>query len=102
MIEYINQLRARGYTAQEAAIEGAVLRLRPIMMTALVATLGLLPAAISTGIGSDSQKPFAIVIVGGLSVTLLLSIYVLPTIYTWIAGKEDELPTYDAESAEPL
>ena len=70
MIEYINQLRARGYNIHEAAVEGAVLRLRPIMMTMLVATLGLLPAAISTGIGSDSQKPFAIVIVGGLSATL--------------------------------
>ena len=66
MVEYINQLRARGYSIEEAAVEGAVLRLRPIMMTMLVATLGLLPAAISHGIGSDSQRPFAIVIVGGL------------------------------------
>jgi heavy metal efflux system protein len=102
MIEYINQLRARGYTVHDAAIEGAVLRLRPIMMTMLVATLGLLPAAISTGIGSDSQKPFAIVIVGGLSATLLLSIYVLPTIYTWIAGDDDVLPAYEPDLAEPV
>ncbi|MDQ2947938.1 MAG: efflux RND transporter permease subunit, partial [Acidobacteriota bacterium] len=102
MIEYINQLRARGYTVHDAAIEGAVLRLRPIMMTMLVATLGLLPAAISTGIGSDSQKPFAIVIVGGLSATLLLSIYVLPTIYTWIAGENDVLPAYEPDLAEPV
>ena len=101
MIEYINQLRARGYGIHEAAVEGAVLRLRPIMMTMLVATLGLLPAAISTGIGSDSQKPFAIVIVGGLSATLILSIYVLPTIYTWIAREGDELPAYDPDLAEP-
>jgi len=101
MIEYINQLRARGYGIHEAAVEGAVLRLRPIMMTMLVATLGLLPAAISTGIGSDSQKPFAIVIVGGLSATLLLSVYVLPTIYTWIAGEHDVLPAYELDLAEP-
>jgi cobalt-zinc-cadmium resistance protein CzcA len=101
MIEYINQLRARGYGIHEAAVEGAVLRLRPIMMTMLVATLGLLPAAISTGIGSDSQKPFAIVIVGGLSATLLLSVYVLPTIYTWIAGDHDVLPAYEPDLAEP-
>ena len=101
MIEYINQLRAHGYSVHEAAIEGAVLRLRPIMMTMLVATLGLLPAAISTGIGSDSQKPFAIVIVGGLSATLLLSIYVLPTIYTWIAGDGDVLPAYEPDLSEP-
>ena len=101
MIEYINQLRARGYSVRDAAVEGAVLRLRPIMMTMLVATLGLLPAAISTGIGSDSQKPFAIVIVGGLSATLLLSVYVLPTIYTWIARDGDVLPAYESDLAEP-
>ncbi len=101
MIEYINQLRARGYSVHDAAIEGAVLRLRPIMMTALVATLGLLPAATSNGIGSDSQKPFAIVIVGGLSATLLLSIYVLPTVYTWIAREDDVLPAYQANLSEP-
>ncbi len=101
MIEYINQLRAKGYGIHEAAVEGAVLRLRPIMMTMLVATLGLLPAAISTGIGSDSQKPFAIVIVGGLSATLLLSVFVLPTLYTWIAGEKDILPAYEPDLAEP-
>jgi heavy metal efflux system protein len=101
MIEYTNQLRARGYSIRDAAVEGAVLRLRPIMMTMLVATLGLLPAAISTGIGSDSQKPFAIVIVGGLSATLILSIYVLPTIYTWIAKDGDQLPDYEPDLAEP-
>ncbi len=101
MIEYINQLRSHGYSVKDAAVEGAVLRLRPIMMTMLVATLGLLPAAISTGIGSDSQKPFAIVIVGGLSATLLLSVYVLPTVYTWIAREDDRLPQYQPDLAEP-
>ncbi len=100
MIEYINQLRARGHTVREAAIEGAVLRLRPIMMTMLVATLGLLPAAISRGIGSDSQRPFAIVIVGGLSATLVMSIYALPTLYVWIARDNDVLPSPDMDFAE--
>ena len=71
MLEYINQLRARGYSIVDAAVEGAVLRLRPIMMTMLVATFGLLPAALSHEIGSDSQRPFAIVIVGGLISDLL-------------------------------
>jgi Cu/Ag efflux pump CusA len=66
MLEYINQLRARGRSVVDAAVEGAVLRLRTIMMTTLVATLGLLAAAMSRAIGSDSQRPFAIVIVGGL------------------------------------
>jgi cobalt-zinc-cadmium resistance protein CzcA len=92
LLEYINQLRARGYTAVEAAIEGAVLRLRPIMMTMLVATLGLLPAAMSHAIGSDSQRPFAIVIVGGLMVTLAMSIFILPTLYVWFAREGDKLP----------
>jgi heavy metal efflux system protein len=92
MLEYINQLRVRRYTIEDAAVEGAVLRLRPIMMTMLVATLGLLPAAMSHAIGSDSQRPFAIVIVGGLMAALVLSIFLLPTLYVWIAGELDVLP----------
>ncbi len=92
MLEYINQLRAKGYTVEDAAVEGAVLRLRPIMMTMLVATLGLLPAAMSHAIGSDSQRPFAIVIVGGLMAALALSIFLLPTLYVWIARDGDTLP----------
>jgi cobalt-zinc-cadmium resistance protein CzcA len=92
MVEYINQLRARGYTIEEAAIEGAVRRLRPIMMTMPAATLGLLPAALSHQIGSDSQRPFAIVIVGGLMADLLMSIFLLPTFYVWWARPTDRLP----------
>jgi cobalt-zinc-cadmium resistance protein CzcA len=92
MLEYINQLRARRFTIEDAAVEGAVLRLRPIMMTMLVATLGLLPAALSHAIGSDSQRPFAIVIVGGLIAALIMSIFLLPTLYVWVAGERDVLP----------
>jgi cobalt-zinc-cadmium resistance protein CzcA len=92
MLEYINQLRARGHSIEDSAIEGAVLRLRPIMMTMLVATLGLLPAALSHAIGSDSQRPFAIVIVGGLIVNLAMSIFILPTLYVWFAREGDRLP----------
>jgi cobalt-zinc-cadmium resistance protein CzcA len=90
MVEYINQLRARGYTIEQSAVEGAVLRLRPILMTMLVATLGLLPAALSHGIGSDSQRPFAIVIVGGLMSNLLIGIFLLPTLYAWFAKPSDQ------------
>src|SRR5262245_11167683 len=93
MLEYINQLRARGHSIADAAVEGAVLRLRPIMMTMLVATLGLLPAALSHEIGSDSQRPFAIVIVGGLIADLILSIFLLPTFYVWWARPTDHLPS---------
>jgi len=100
MLEYINQLRARGHTIVDSAVEGAILRLRPILMTMLVATLGLLPAALSHGIGSDSQRPFAIVIVGGLIADLVMSIFLLPTLYVWMAGERDVLP--EPESAEPV
>ncbi|MGO4880385.1 MAG: efflux RND transporter permease subunit [Bryobacteraceae bacterium] len=97
MLEYINQLRARGRSIEDSAIEGAVLRLRPILMTALVATLGLLPAALSRAIGSDSQRPFAIVIVGGLLAGLVMSIFLLPTLYVWVAGDRDVLPEPEEE-----
>jgi len=93
MVEYINQLRGCGYPIESAAIEGAVRRLRPIMMTMLVATLGLLPAALSHAIGSDSQRPFAIVIVGGLIVDLIMSTFLLPTFYVWWARPTDRLPS---------
>jgi heavy metal efflux system protein len=97
MLEYINQLRVQGHSIEEAAIAGAVLRLRPIMMTMLVATLGLLPAAMSHGIGSDSQRPFAIVIVGGLVGALAINVFLLPTLYVWIAGENDVLPMPELE-----
>jgi heavy metal efflux system protein len=97
MIEYINHLRAQGYSIEDAAVEGAILRLRPIMMTMLVAMLGLLPAAMSRGIGSDSQRPFAIVIVGGLFAALFISIYLLPTMYVWVARDTDKLPAVEGE-----
>jgi len=92
MVEYINQLRTRGMNPREAAKEGASLRLRPIMMTMLVATLGLLPAAFSHDIGSDSQRPFAIVIVGGLIVELVVSLVLLPALYLFWARPNDNLP----------
>jgi cobalt-zinc-cadmium resistance protein CzcA len=103
MLEYINQLRARRKGMEvsstehivEAAIEGAVLRLRPIMMTMLVATLGLLPAALSHAIGSDSQRPFAIVIVGGLIANLVIGVFLLPTLYVWVAREDDVLPAVE-------
>jgi cobalt-zinc-cadmium resistance protein CzcA len=104
MIEFINQLRARRKGMEvstkehivEAAVEGAVLRLRPIMMTLLVATLGLLPAALSHAIGSDSQRPFAIVIVGGLLANLAIGIFLLPTLYVWAAREDDVLPAVES------
>ena len=100
MIEYINQLRARGFSLHEAVLTGSTRRLRPIMMTMLVASLGLLPAAMSHDIGSDSQRPFAIVIVGGLLTELFLSLVLLPAFYAWIAGPNDVLPEEAEEVTE--
>ena len=91
MLEYINQLRARGLSVLDAALDGSVERLRPIMMTMLVASLGLVPAALSRGIGSDSQRPFAIVIVGGLVAALVIGVFLLPVLYVWVAREGDKL-----------
>jgi cobalt-zinc-cadmium resistance protein CzcA len=91
LVSYINQVRKRGLPVDEAVLEGARLRLRPIMMTALVATFGLLPAAFSHAIGSDSQRPMAIVIVGGLVTDLVMGLFLLPTLYVKFAAVADRL-----------
>ena len=90
-ISYANELRQQGRTIVDATREAALLRLRPILMTGLVAALGLLPAAFSTGVGSDSQRPFAIVIVGGLFSRLLISIFLMPVLYAAVAREGDQL-----------
>jgi heavy metal efflux system protein len=90
-ISYANELRLGGSVIGEAARAAALLRLRPIMMTALVAALGLLPAALSTGVGSDTQKPFALVIVGGLFSRLLISVFLMPVLYAMFAREGDHL-----------
>ena len=98
LVEYMNQLRGRGYPALQAARDGAIQRFRPILMTMLVASLGLVPAATSHGIGSDSQRPFAIVIVGGLMAVLMMSIFLLPALYVWFARDGDRLPEAEGEA----
>jgi cobalt-zinc-cadmium resistance protein CzcA len=90
-ISYVNELRRDGAPLAEAIREGAILRLRPIVMTALVAALGLLPAALATGVGTDSQRPFALVIVSGLFTRLLISIFLMPALYTLVARPDDRL-----------
>jgi cobalt-zinc-cadmium resistance protein CzcA len=90
-ISYVNELRNEGMDVTQAVREGAILRLRPIMMTALVAALGLLPAALATGVGTDSQRPFALVIVSGLFSRLLISIFLMPALYAIVARPNDTL-----------
>lgn len=90
-ISYVNELRLGGMPLREAIREGAILRLRPIMMTALVAALGLLPAALATGVGTDTQRPFALVIVSGLFACLLIIVFLMPALYTLVAREHDRL-----------
>jgi heavy metal efflux system protein len=90
-ISYANELRLGGQTIVDATRTAALLRLRPIMMTALVAAFGLLPAALATGVGSSTQKPFALVIVGGLFSRLLISVYLMPVLYKIAAREGDHL-----------
>jgi cobalt-zinc-cadmium resistance protein CzcA len=90
-ISHANELRQGGMAIAVAAHEAALDRLRPIMMAALVAALGLLPAAVSTGVGSDSQRPFALVIVGGLFSRLLISVFLMPVLYAYVAREGDRL-----------
>jgi cobalt-zinc-cadmium resistance protein CzcA len=90
-ISYVNELRLSGTELAQAIRQGAILRLRPIMMTALVAALGLLPAALATGVGTDSQRPFALVIVSGLFSRLLISVFLMPALYLLVARPGDTL-----------
>jgi cobalt-zinc-cadmium resistance protein CzcA len=90
-ISYVNELRRGGSDLAVAIRQGAILRLRPIMMTALVAALGLLPVALATGVGTDTQRPFALVIVSGLFTRLLISIFLMPVLYALVARPTDRL-----------
>jgi heavy metal efflux system protein len=90
-ISYVNELRREGTDLAEAIRQGAILRLRPIMMTALVAALGLLPVALATGVGTDSQRPFALVIVSGLFTRLLISVFLMPALYALVSRPGDRL-----------
>jgi cobalt-zinc-cadmium resistance protein CzcA len=84
MIAYINQLREQGRSLEQAVREGATIRLRPVLMTALVASIGFIPMAISTSSGAEVQRPLATVVIGGLVSATLLTLVVLPTLYTWV------------------
>jgi cobalt-zinc-cadmium resistance protein CzcA len=100
MVTYFNQLRERGLTVRRSVLEGAPLRLRTVLMTALLAMFGLLPMALSHGIGSETQKPLAIVIIGGLISATILTLIVLPTLYLLFEGRGDTVDRLRAGSAE--
>ncbi|MBC7926270.1 MAG: efflux RND transporter permease subunit, partial [Bryobacteraceae bacterium] len=87
MVSYINQLRKQGLLVEEAVVEGAALRLRPVMMTAVVASLGFLPMALSSAMGSEVQRPLATVVIGGLITSTILTLYILPVLYSWFSTR---------------
>src|SRR5260370_2049247 len=91
LVSYINKLRLEGKSVREATLGASLLRLRPIMMTALVACLGLLPASMSTGVGSHTHNPFSILLLAGLISRLLLGFFVNPVLYEMVAKPGDVL-----------
>jgi cobalt-zinc-cadmium resistance protein CzcA len=101
LVSYILELRERMHDVEEAVLAGAIARLRPVLMTALVASLGFIPMALSHGAGAEVQRPLATVVIGGLITSTLLTLLVLPTVYLWIeerpTGKLQQL----AENAPP-
>jgi cobalt-zinc-cadmium resistance protein CzcA len=92
MVSFINHLRQEGKPLEDAVIEGAATRLRPVLMTALVASLGFIPMAISTGAGAEVQRPLATVVIGGLITSTILTLFVLPTFYMWFEKRKAEAP----------
>ena len=87
-VSFFNQLRSQGLPLEEAILQGAEKRIRPMTMTALTAVFGLLPAALSTRIGSQTQQPLAIVVVGGMTTALLLTRFLVPLLYTFYGNRE--------------
>jgi heavy metal efflux system protein len=101
MLSHFGQLRSHGASVYEAVFQGSIDRLRTVMMTALLASLGLLPMALSTAIGSETQRPLAVVIIGGLVSATILTLVVLPTLYWWVHGKEDQTPPDSTQIPSP-
>jgi len=99
MVAYVNQLRAAGEPLQDAVRDGAAVRLRPVLMTALVASVGFIPMAISTSSGAEVQRPLASVVIGGLLSATLLTLFVLPTVYTWVEERANRRTVLSKEAA---
>jgi heavy metal efflux system protein len=89
LVSQLNKLRREGQTLHDAIVNGSISRLRPVVMTASMAMLGLLPAALSTGVGSETAKPFAVVIIGGLMTSTFLTLTLLPALYRYFAEAEE-------------
>lgn len=101
LLTTVQRTRLSGATAKDAAVEGSRLRLRPVLMTAMVASFGLIPVAISHGTGAEVQRPLATVVIGGLVTSTLLTLLVLPTLYDWIEGRHERRAARDPERGAP-
>lgn len=91
MVSYINHLREEGRSVADAVKEGAMTRLRPVLMTALVASLGFIPMALATSAGAEVQRPLATVVIGGLITSTLLTLLILPTLYSWFVKDPEKV-----------
>ena len=100
MVAFIRDLRSHGSSLEDSIIDGAITRLRPVLMTALVASLGFVPMALNTGIGSEVQRPLATVVIGGIVSSTLLTLVVLPALYRLVHAREPENATQDASHAQ--
>jgi cobalt-zinc-cadmium resistance protein CzcA len=89
MVTFINEIRAQGKSVFDATLQGALVRLRPVLMTATVAGIGFIPMALAHGAGAEVQKPLATVVIGGLITSTLLTLFVLPTLYNWFERDEE-------------
>ena len=89
LVSFLNELRDKGLSVREAVVQGTTLRLRPVLMTASVAVLGLVPMLISTGVGAETQRPLATVVVGGLITSTLLTLLLLPVLYEWLENRAE-------------
>ena len=89
LVSFINDLRGQGRTVHDAVRDGATLRLRPVLMTASVAILGLVPMLLSSGVGAETQRPLATVVVGALVTSTILTLLLLPAIYEWVEGRQE-------------
>jgi cobalt-zinc-cadmium resistance protein CzcA len=90
LVTYFNQLRRGGKTLEEAVVEGGLLRVRPVLMTALTTVLGLLPLLLARGLGAEVQRPLAAVVVFGLATSTLLTLFVIPAVYRWVEGRREQ------------
>jgi cobalt-zinc-cadmium resistance protein CzcA len=105
LVSYVRQLRSRGLALDEAVTQAAITRLRPVLMTTLVAALGFLPMALSTGMGAEVQRPLATVVIGGVIGAMVMSLLVLRVLYmvfSTVAGHRDESPAPQSEQQEEL